>query len=300
MRIKCPNCDAQYEVPDEVVPTEGRDVQCSSCGQTWFQSHPDYADDPNEGYDSDAVMPEPEPLVDDEPDDDEEYQETPISTPPRKELDPSVEEILREEGSREAAERVADAEPENLETQTDLGLEDRISDTEEDVRIQAMNERMARMRGETADTAADGIEEITDTFEEELSDADIDGGEAAAAAAALGSRRDLLPDIEEINSTLRSTGDRDAAGTDPHPDAPIRNRKKRGFRRGFLLAVLLVVIAVLIYLLAPKIAEAIPQTDPMLNSYTAWVDGMRGSLDTRMQSMLQWLDDTAAASSSNS
>ena len=34
------------------------------------------------------------------------------------------------------------------------------------------------------------------------------------------SRRELLPDIEEINSTLRSTGDRDAAGGDPAPDAP--------------------------------------------------------------------------------
>ena len=25
MRLTCPNCDAQYEVPDEVVPATGRD-----------------------------------------------------------------------------------------------------------------------------------------------------------------------------------------------------------------------------------------------------------------------------------
>ncbi|MGJ5621471.1 zinc-ribbon domain-containing protein, partial [Sulfitobacter sp. MF3-043] len=37
MRLICPNCDAQYEV----MPTDGRDVQCSNCGQTWFQHHPD-------------------------------------------------------------------------------------------------------------------------------------------------------------------------------------------------------------------------------------------------------------------
>ena len=42
MRITCPNCGAQYEVPDEVIPTEGRDVQCSNCGDTWFQAHPDH------------------------------------------------------------------------------------------------------------------------------------------------------------------------------------------------------------------------------------------------------------------
>ncbi|MGB5871974.1 MAG: zinc-ribbon domain-containing protein, partial [Albidovulum sp.] len=37
MRLICPNCDAQYEVEDAVIPDEGRDVQCSNCGTTWFQ-----------------------------------------------------------------------------------------------------------------------------------------------------------------------------------------------------------------------------------------------------------------------
>ncbi|MDC0135779.1 zinc-ribbon domain-containing protein, partial [Sulfitobacter sp.] len=31
MRLICPNCDAQYEVPDDVMPVAGRDVQCSNC-----------------------------------------------------------------------------------------------------------------------------------------------------------------------------------------------------------------------------------------------------------------------------
>ncbi|MEL7204552.1 MAG: zinc-ribbon domain-containing protein, partial [Pseudomonadota bacterium] len=36
MKLTCPNCAAQYEVPDEVIPETGRDVQCSACGDTWF------------------------------------------------------------------------------------------------------------------------------------------------------------------------------------------------------------------------------------------------------------------------
>ncbi|CUH54272.1 zinc-ribbon domain-containing protein [Shimia marina] len=44
MRLTCPNCGAQYEVPDDIIPTSGRDVQCSSCGNTWFQVHPDHVD----------------------------------------------------------------------------------------------------------------------------------------------------------------------------------------------------------------------------------------------------------------
>ncbi|HHB81612.1 MAG TPA: thioredoxin, partial [Aliiroseovarius sp.] len=37
MRLVCPNCGAQYEVDSRVIPENGRDVQCSNCGHTWFQ-----------------------------------------------------------------------------------------------------------------------------------------------------------------------------------------------------------------------------------------------------------------------
>lgn len=37
MRLVCPNCGAQYEVDDRVVPEGGRDVQCSACGHGWYQ-----------------------------------------------------------------------------------------------------------------------------------------------------------------------------------------------------------------------------------------------------------------------
>jgi predicted Zn finger-like uncharacterized protein len=37
MRLVCPKCVAQYEVDDNAIPESGRDVQCASCGHTWFQ-----------------------------------------------------------------------------------------------------------------------------------------------------------------------------------------------------------------------------------------------------------------------
>ena len=36
MLIKCPNCNAKYEVPNDIIPATGRDVQCSNCSKTWF------------------------------------------------------------------------------------------------------------------------------------------------------------------------------------------------------------------------------------------------------------------------
>ena len=40
MRLLCPKCDAEYEVSDDIIPSEGRDVQCSSCDETWFVKSP--------------------------------------------------------------------------------------------------------------------------------------------------------------------------------------------------------------------------------------------------------------------
>jgi predicted Zn finger-like uncharacterized protein len=36
VRLLCPKCDAEYEIPNDVIPAEGRDVQCSACQETWF------------------------------------------------------------------------------------------------------------------------------------------------------------------------------------------------------------------------------------------------------------------------
>lgn len=38
IRITCPSCAAVYEVDESVIPDAGRDVQCSACGTTWWQT----------------------------------------------------------------------------------------------------------------------------------------------------------------------------------------------------------------------------------------------------------------------
>ncbi|WP_299648730.1 zinc-ribbon domain-containing protein [uncultured Tateyamaria sp.] len=267
MRLICPNCDAQYEVVDDVIPSEGRDVQCSNCGQTWFQHHPDHAPAEPEEDEAPADLAPP----DDTPAEDEERAEAP--EPQRRELDPSVADILRQEAEIEAQARATDTE--GLESQPDLGLD--TAETEADRRAREARERMARMRGEETDAP------------EQVS-------EAVATAAAIGSRRDLLPDIEEINSTLRSTGDRQGApaadaAADPAELAP----RKSGFRRGFMLMVLLALILGAIYVFAPAIAQSVPQADPFLSAYVAQVDSARVWLDGQVAAGLTWLDNLTAA-----
>lgn len=36
MRLSCPNCSTQYDVPDGALPASGQHVQCTECHTRWF------------------------------------------------------------------------------------------------------------------------------------------------------------------------------------------------------------------------------------------------------------------------
>ena len=300
MRLVCPNCGAQYEVPDEVIPAAGRDVQCSNCGHTWFQAHPDEDREleadlgravrdeewtpppPAEPEDMPAASepsrepePEPEPVREDETDapvaHDPGPEPEPDRAPERRRLDPEVADVLRQEAEQEARARAAEGDP--LESQPDLGLSEPEELDEHEKRAREARDRMARMRGEPV-------------------------GVAAASAAAAGSRRDLLPDIDEINSTLRSTSERRTPSAVEEAErevAPPEPRRRGGFRRGFLLMILLFAIATLVYVYAPQISEMVPQVTDYLDAYVVWVDGLRASLNEWVAQGLAWLDSMASS-----
>ena len=282
MRLVCPNCGAQYEVDDRVIPDTGRDVQCSNCGHGWFQKHPDQDAELAEELgtvppvaepeEAPAPEPEPEPAPEPEPELTPEPEPDPEPEPEPEEdaedgaedegelppaptpqaLDDGVRDILRQEAEFEMEQRAHDQE--QLESQPDLGLED--LDPEE-ARRRTVQERMARLRG---------LDEMPDELDEDS-----------------GARRDLLPDIEEISSTL------DGDGVDPGnlpPDATIAPAKSGGFRRGFLMMLVLAAVIALLYSFAPQLGEAVPALQPYLEAYVGLVDKARLALDGLLQSAI--------------
>ncbi len=36
MIITCPNCNKQFKINPSLIPLEGRDLKCGSCGHVWF------------------------------------------------------------------------------------------------------------------------------------------------------------------------------------------------------------------------------------------------------------------------
>ncbi|MBE0453465.1 MAG: zinc-ribbon domain-containing protein [Roseovarius sp.] len=260
MRLTCPNCGAQYEVPDAVIPASGRDVQCSNCGNTWFQHYPD-----NTPPDADLAAPEaayqPEPEPEARPD--------PAPATQRR-LDPDVAEILREEAKRERAARAVEAGM-RLETQPDLGLDAPrpLDASHPDERRQQVRTRLERLRGGAAHAKAPSAPARDSTPE------DIDPP----------SRRNLFPDIDEINSSLSATDDFDAAQP-LLPEEALPPPRKSGFRAGFRLAVITCVLALIVYLMAPQIAALSPGLEAPLGQYVATVDALRGLLSHAVAGLL--------------
>ena len=39
MIINCINCDKKFEVNSELIPSDGRTIQCGSCNHIWFYKH---------------------------------------------------------------------------------------------------------------------------------------------------------------------------------------------------------------------------------------------------------------------
>ncbi|MBU2937876.1 MULTISPECIES: zinc-ribbon domain-containing protein [Pacificibacter] len=312
MRLICPNCGAQYEVDAKVIPSSGRDVQCSNCGHTWFQRSAEVDSDLAQemGFElttDDAATNEPiETMPDDQPapvapdfgdDDDAESSDDIVSAisdaapvesqddaeedeagapdiaqavpVQRSAVSESVRDILRAEVAYD--QNVRQPQPDALETQTELGLEEAPSPEQK----QGLRERMARLRG--------------------LNPVDL-----TKAASGSGKRRDLLPDIEEINSTLSAASDRDVDGTVIDDETRKERARRTSFRTTFLIFIVVVIFLVLLYAFAPILAQKVPALEGLLNAYVtaanafrAWLDSILSSTSARLNALLGQLNDTA-------
>lgn len=201
---------------------------------------------PQDGVDSDADGTDGSTVV----------QLHPTATPQPRTLDENLLSILREEAARETAVRRAEA-PGMPEVQTDLGLT---------AALPASSAATAPEPAVTADTAP-----VTDL---DVMEATNGMGDRAAP------RRNLLPNIEEINSTLRAGSE--ARGADAEALVLAEKARTRGgFRAGFVVTLIIAVLLTAAYTMAPRIAEHLPGSAPVMASYVHSVDVAR-----------VWLDDT--------
>ena len=245
MRLTCPNCNAQYEVDERVIPQNGRDVQCSACGHTWYQYPMEVAlqmraaefDDDD---DDDAADAPPAPPVDG------------TGRPGAPRIDKTVLNVLREEAEREMGARRR-SRASDIETQGDLGL--------------------------TRPTPSRAVRPLVYGEEDEapppapLPDYDDAPTEPDPARTR---RRNLLPDIEELTSTLEPGSEaRQITKDDDDAEIPV---EQNGFRNGMSFVALIAMALVAVYLLSPLIASYVPALEGILTQYVQMVDQLRAAL----------------------
>jgi predicted Zn finger-like uncharacterized protein len=124
-------------------------------------------------------------------------------------------------------------------------------------------------------------------------DLGIDSAAATPAMAAAvedkpSARRDLLPDVEEINSTLRPS-ETEAAGDDGS-EGLVAAQRSGGFRSGFLWVMTVAMLGAGLYLAAPSLSRSVPALAGPLETYVGMINGLRLELDGLMRSATLALD----------
>ena len=170
----------------------------------------------------------------------------PLTAGADKRIDRTVLDVLRQEAEREIGERRRDRP--GMETQPDLGL-------------------ISHPRPQGTRTTA---RPAADPFRDQAEGGGTDAGNAQGE-----SRRSLLPDVDELSSTLEPR----SQPQDTAPEAPpeIADRG-RDFRRGLSAVLLIAMVLLGLYLLAPGLAEMVPALAGPLAGYVALVDSLRQAI----------------------
>jgi len=322
MRLICPSCGAQYEVDADLIPETGRDVQCSACGHVWFEGPAgtvaEAAAEPEAEATAVAVAEEPEAApamaAEVEPEVPPTFAENPLPPvppvrAPRRTVTPAIAEILRQEAERERAAREAEARA-ALERQEELPLPEPEPVAVAEPEVTAVAESVPERGDEPeaveeppakaaepdlaeavhAAIAAEAARPVPRPPEPALSvpAAAVRPAEAppvAPVAVAPMPRRDRLPDIEEINSTLSPASGQAMSAA----ERAAEGRGGRGFRLGFGLVLLVAALLALVYVYAPRIIAAVPASEPVIAPYAAAVDDGRLWLDLRLQGLVEAL-----------
>jgi len=295
MRLICPNCGAQYDVADDAIPPGGRDVQCSNCQVSWFQTEKPTIPgrdtsqlitpripEPAEAALLADVGSEPDPQIEAAPEQaadapaEEEPATAQITEPQRKPLDDAVANILREEAALStpvapsapvvpaAPAAPAVAAPPVAPAAAAPIAEPPATEAAapaQTVTVDETRQRIAQMTAEEGGTPT------------RASDAPAARGSASADEAHLRT----VPSINEINATLRARAQaNDASGlTEAEKEQAVQ---RKGFRRGFFWVLIILAILVLPYVFAEQITENLPQTREFMASYMIMVDKLRLTL----------------------
>ena len=299
MRLACPNCGAEYEVPDGLVPEGGKHVQCTDCDTRWFvrggrdavvsedqlierlenwrprlvTSGGIAPGTPRATQAPTAVRPvaEPEPA----PPAPAPASEAETGTAP----DASPLSAKDDEAPEEAHDPIADGPPEDFVWEDSQGA---VAPPELDASVIQPRESTPTP---TPPAAAPMFQPVRAPEPGIAPERNAEPTAATASkpspAAIAGSEDDAdIEDVRPIRNRTRNSqrielpenGARAVETPGPTPE-PGR------FRTGLVVALALFALAFLVYAARDAIVATVPAVEPVLSGYAGAVDGMREGID---------------------
>ena len=279
MLLVCPNCEARYEVPEQNIPECGRDVQCSACSMTWFQTSSNLQKSTTEGVkevlddDQSSCFPSTDymPLVDNVLNDAYDVEKLPRDEGTRRlknRLHPTVAEVLKEEAQREVAARATEI----LQTQINTRAEKKIAS---DFGIKDDEyEGQARSSG-------DGIvAEKLYGFEERQAKTEQKIKESKNFTTS--NNDDTYPTVPfGENQKVKKSADENML------QIRIRSRART---KGFLAGLFFVAVCFLVYQNAFALTNLFDPLKPFLERYVTSVDLIRAYSDQWFANGIYWLE----------
>lgn len=247
MRLICPNCDAEYEVDDNMIPPEGRDVQCSNCETVWFQTHADKVSE-TPGLGDAKKFPDGVGAA---------AMEAARGAQKRTSLDPDALAVIEEEVAFETSARKAEAD-----------AAPRTPAREPDVKAHVK---------ELAEDELRALEKIDAEPVPQAQGAE----DASAKSGRLPDVEEINSNLAAAPDPVHDDGtDKPVVDTRPA-------RRARGFRLGFGLMLLVAAALLMAYVYSPQLAERFPEMTEQLSNYVSAVDSGRVWLDSTATNLIE-------------
>ncbi|TPE52483.1 zinc-ribbon domain-containing protein [Amaricoccus solimangrovi] len=263
MRVTCPNCGAEYDVPEGLIPPAGKHVQCTACHTRWFMHG-----EAREALSEEQILRKLETRS---------VRPVPGAGTGGAEPIPFPGAAAARPAPPRPAEPVARPEPGG---EADGPDESPASVPEPE----APEERAREPEPETAEPEAAAPPDLPPEEEAPLSEArprivaprpEPAAEPAAPAVPEAGEPRIALREAPRVPPRI------EVAAAHAEPPAPVK--PKRRFLPGFILALLVAGLALEIYVWRDPLAEQIPAAAPALGSYGDAVDGAREWLRDRFE-----------------
>ena len=279
MLLVCPNCGARYEVPEQNIPDCGRDVQCSACSMTWFQTSPNLQKPPTQEVkkvledDQSSSFPSTDytPLVDNALNDAHDEEKLPQEEGTRRlknRLPPTVAEVLKEEAQREVAARATEI----LQTRINPRVEQKIA-SDSSIKDDEYEGQAASSGDGIVAEKLYGFEEMQAKAEQKIKEsknAITSNNEATYPTVLFGENHQVKKSTDETMLQIRIRG--------------------RARTIGFLAGLFFVAVCFLVYQQAFALTNLFHPLKPLLERYVTSVDLMRAYSDQWFANGIYWLE----------